>query len=70
MRRKHSREEEDRKEEREREKKRKIRKRKKTGKNMKFLPNLKNFGEKNKRQFMKLVKIILYKKGIILIIIK
>jgi hypothetical protein len=71
VRRKHScEEEENRKEETEREKKRKSRKRKKKGKNMKKFPNLKNFREKIKRQFMKLVKIILYKKEIIPIIIK
>jgi hypothetical protein len=40
-------------------------------KNMQNFLNLKIFGEKNKRQFMKLVKkLFLYKKGIILIIIK
>jgi hypothetical protein len=50
------------------EKKRKERKR---GKNMENFANLKFFGEKSKRQFMKLVKkIFLYKKGINLIIIK
>jgi hypothetical protein len=48
---------------REREKKRKGRKRKekkrkKIRRNMEKISNLKNFREKNKRQFMKLVKII------------
>jgi hypothetical protein len=43
----------------EKEKKRKGRKRKeKIEKNTENFPNLKIFGEKNKRQFMKLVKII------------
>jgi hypothetical protein len=52
------------------EKKRKGKKRGKKEKNAKF-PNLKIFGETNKRQFMKLVKkLFLYKKGINLIIIK
>jgi hypothetical protein len=46
--------EEGEKEEREKKKERKEKKRK----NMKKFPNLKIFGEKNKRQFMKLVKII------------
>jgi hypothetical protein len=45
------------KEEGEREKKRKGRKRKEK-KNMEKISNLKFFGEKNKRKFMKLVKII------------
>jgi hypothetical protein len=40
------------------EKKRKEKKRDKKEKNMENFPNLKIFGEKNKRQFMKLVKII------------
>jgi hypothetical protein len=58
-----------RKEEGEREKKRKGRKRKE--KNMENFPNLKIIWEKNKRQFMKLVKkLFLYKKGINLIVIK
>jgi hypothetical protein len=61
-----------RKDEGERQKKRKGRKRKeKKRKNMKKFPNMKIFRKKNKRQFMKLVKIIfLYKKLVILIIIK
>jgi hypothetical protein len=44
--------------------KKKKRKEKKTKKDMENFPNLKIFGEKNKRQFMKLVKIILKKKVI------
>jgi hypothetical protein len=47
--------------EEEREKKKKGRKRKE--KNMEKFSNLKIFGEKNKRQFMKLVKLFLYKKS-------
>jgi hypothetical protein len=50
-------EEEEEKEEREEKNKRKEKKRK----NMEFFPNLKFFGEKNKRQLMKLVKIIFLK---------
>jgi hypothetical protein len=44
--------------------KKKKRKEKKTKKDMDNFPNLKIFREKNKRQFMKLVKIILKKKVI------
>jgi hypothetical protein len=43
-------------EEREKKKKRKEKKKEKEGKNVEFFLNLKIFGEKNKRQFMKLVK--------------
>jgi hypothetical protein len=52
------------------EKKRREKKRGKKEKNMENFPNLKICREKNKRQFMKLVKkFVLYKKGINLIII-
>jgi hypothetical protein len=52
------------------EKKRREKKRGNKEKNMENFPNLKIFREKNKRQFMKLVKkFVLYKKGINLIII-
>jgi hypothetical protein len=58
------RQEGNRKEEGEREKKREGRKRKeKNKKYMEIFPNLKIFREKNKRQFMKLVKIIFFKKS-------
>jgi hypothetical protein len=52
-----------RKKKRRRKERRKIkgRKRKEKRKNMEFFPNLKFFGEKNKRQLMKLVKIIFLK---------
>jgi hypothetical protein len=53
--------EEEEKEEREK-KKEKEGKEQKKGKNMEIFPNLKIFGEKNKRQFMKLVKIIFFVK--------
>jgi hypothetical protein len=53
------------------EKRRKEKKRGKKEKNMEIFLNLKIFKEKNKRQFMKLVKkLFLYKKEINLIIIK
>jgi hypothetical protein len=50
--------EEEEKEEREKKKKRRKKNREKKEKNMEIFPNLKIFGDKNKRQFMKLVKII------------
>jgi hypothetical protein len=54
-----------------RKKDRRKRKGRKKRKNMKKIPNLKIFREKNKRQFMKLVKkLFLYKKVICLIIIE